>query len=69
VPALAEDFKQLTDLRASSEYRLRGAGNLLRRFYLQFADEHGRSACATGSATATGSANAMRTADLATGAG
>jgi len=60
VPALAEDFKPLTDLRASSEYRLRGAGNLLRRFYLQFADERGRSA------TATGLANAMRTADLAT---
>ncbi len=35
VAALAEDFKPLTDLRASGEYRLRTAGNLLRRFYLQ----------------------------------
>jgi xanthine dehydrogenase small subunit len=32
--ALAEDFKPLTDLRASSEYRLQGARNLLRRFCL-----------------------------------
>ena len=36
---LAEDFKPLTDMRASSAYRLRIAGNLLRRFYL----EHGGS--------------------------
>jgi xanthine dehydrogenase small subunit len=36
---LAEDFKPLTDMRASSVYRLRAAGNLLRRFYL----EHGGS--------------------------
>lgn len=35
VAALASDFKPLSDLRASSEYRLRAAGNLLRRFYLQ----------------------------------
>ena len=33
--ALAEDFQPLTDLRASSAYRLQGAGNLLRRFYRQ----------------------------------
>jgi xanthine dehydrogenase small subunit len=39
VEKLAEDFKPLTDMRASSAYRLRGAGNLLRRFYL----EHGGS--------------------------
>ena len=35
IAALAEDFKPLTDMRASSDYRLRAAGNLLRRFYLQ----------------------------------
>jgi xanthine dehydrogenase small subunit len=33
--ALAADFKPLSDLRASSEYRLQAAGNLLRRFFLQ----------------------------------
>jgi xanthine dehydrogenase small subunit len=33
--ALAEDFQPLTDLRASSAYRLQAAGNLLRRFYLE----------------------------------
>jgi xanthine dehydrogenase small subunit len=33
--ALLEDFKPLTDLRASSAYRLQAAGNLLRRFYLE----------------------------------
>ncbi len=37
--ALAQDFQPLTDLRASSAYRLQAAGNLLRRFYL----EHGGS--------------------------
>lgn len=36
---LADDFEPLTDMRASSAYRLRIAGNLLRRFYL----EHGGS--------------------------
>jgi xanthine dehydrogenase small subunit len=33
--ALARDFAPLSDLRASSEYRLQAAGNLLRRFFLQ----------------------------------
>jgi xanthine dehydrogenase small subunit len=33
--ALAEDFKPLTDMRASADYRLRGAQNLLRRFFLE----------------------------------
>ena len=33
--ALEKDFKPLSDLRASSGYRLRAAGNLLRRFYRQ----------------------------------
>lgn len=32
---LAEDFKPLTDMRASSAYRLQAAGNLLRRFYFE----------------------------------
>jgi xanthine dehydrogenase small subunit len=35
IAALATDFEPLSDLRASREYRLRAAGNLLRRFYLQ----------------------------------
>ena len=35
VEKLAEDFKPLTDMRASSAYRLQSAGNLLRRFYLE----------------------------------
>jgi xanthine dehydrogenase small subunit len=35
VEKLAEDFKPLTDMRASSAYRLQGAGNLLRRFYFE----------------------------------
>ncbi|MFO1219261.1 MAG: xanthine dehydrogenase small subunit [Burkholderiaceae bacterium] len=33
--ALARDFTPLTDLRASAGYRLRVAGNLLRRFWLE----------------------------------
>lgn len=35
VGRLAEDFKPLTDMRASSAYRLQAAGNLLRRFYFE----------------------------------
>jgi len=35
VTALATDFSPLTDARASQAYRLRTAGNLLRRFYMQ----------------------------------
>jgi xanthine dehydrogenase small subunit len=35
VAALGADFTPLSDLRAGGEYRLRTAGNLLRRFYLQ----------------------------------
>jgi xanthine dehydrogenase small subunit len=46
---LPKDFEPLTDLRASSKYRLQGAGNLLRRFCMEFA----------------GLATAIRTADLA----
>jgi xanthine dehydrogenase small subunit len=33
--ALALDFQPLSDLRASAAYRLRGAANLLRRFWLE----------------------------------
>jgi xanthine dehydrogenase small subunit len=33
--ALAEDFKPLTDMRASAAYRLQVAGNLLQRFWLE----------------------------------
>jgi xanthine dehydrogenase small subunit len=47
--ALAADFQPLSDLRASSAYRLQCAGNLLRRFYF----EHG------------GATGPVRTADLA----
>jgi len=50
--ALAEDFRPLTDLRASSAYRLQAAANLLRRFYLETA----------------GTAGAVRTAEVATNA-
>jgi xanthine dehydrogenase small subunit len=35
VAALATDFKPLSDLRATDAYRLRTAGNLLRRFFQQ----------------------------------
>jgi xanthine dehydrogenase small subunit len=34
--ALASDFAPLSDARASQAYRLRAAGNMLRRFYLQY---------------------------------
>src|ERR1700722_10325093 len=50
--ALTEDFRPLTDLRASSAYRLQAAGNLLRRFYLETA----------------GTVNAVRTGEVATNA-
>jgi xanthine dehydrogenase small subunit len=48
VAKLAEDFKPLTDMRASSAYRLQTAGNLLRRFYF----EHGGLADPTRTAAA-----------------
>jgi xanthine dehydrogenase small subunit len=35
IAALSMDFRPLTDMRASSDYRLRAAGNLLLRFYLE----------------------------------
>jgi xanthine dehydrogenase small subunit len=37
--ALEEDFKPLTDLRATGRYRLRVGSNLLRRFYLEQSGE------------------------------
>jgi xanthine dehydrogenase small subunit len=48
VAKLTEDFKPLTDMRASSAYRLQAAGNLLRRFYF----EHGASTDPTRTAAA-----------------
>jgi len=35
VAALAQEFKPITDMRASAAYRLQVAGNLLRRFWLE----------------------------------
>jgi xanthine dehydrogenase small subunit len=35
VAALAEDFAPITDMRASKDYRLKAAQNLLRRFHLE----------------------------------
>jgi xanthine dehydrogenase small subunit len=35
IAALASDFQPLSDMRASSAYRLEAAGNLLRRFFLE----------------------------------
>jgi xanthine dehydrogenase small subunit len=32
---LSKDFTPITDMRASADYRLRAAQNLLRRFYLE----------------------------------
>jgi xanthine dehydrogenase small subunit len=37
--ALAQDFKPLTDMRASADYRLQVAGNLIRRLWLQTRSE------------------------------
>src|SRR5690606_38044492 len=35
LPAFAEDFQPITDMRASKEYRLLAAQNLLKRFFLE----------------------------------
>jgi xanthine dehydrogenase small subunit len=35
VAALAQDYSPLTDMRASSEYRMKSAQNLMRRFWLE----------------------------------
>ena len=37
--ALAEDFSPISDMRASSNYRLRATQNMLRRFYLESTGE------------------------------
>jgi xanthine dehydrogenase small subunit len=34
--SLSQDFSPLSDMRASADYRLKGAGNLLRRFFLSY---------------------------------
>jgi len=39
VRALAEDFQPISDMRASAEYRMLAAQNLLRRFYLEASGE------------------------------
>jgi xanthine dehydrogenase small subunit len=39
--ALAQDFKPIDDMRASADYRLVAAQNILRRFYLETCDELG----------------------------
>ena len=39
IPAFAEDYQPLTDMRASAEYRLLAAQNLLRRFFLETTGE------------------------------
>jgi xanthine dehydrogenase small subunit len=43
VLALSEEFQPLTDLRASSQYRLFAAGQLLRRFYRESQESTGPS--------------------------
>jgi xanthine dehydrogenase small subunit len=40
--AIAEDFTPLTDMRATSAYRMLVAQNLLRRFYLEHSDSTGQ---------------------------
>ncbi len=42
LPAYAEDYQPLTDMRASAEYRLLAAQNLLRRFFLETTGESER---------------------------
>jgi len=42
IPAFAEDYQPLTDMRASAEYRLLAAQNLLRRFFLETTGERQR---------------------------
>ncbi len=53
--ALAQDFQPISDMRASSGYRLQVAGNLLRRFYL----EHGGGGVPGRSGIFTGSGREM----------
>jgi xanthine dehydrogenase small subunit len=39
VAALAQDFTPISDMRASAAYRLRAAGNFLRRFFLEHSSQ------------------------------
>ena len=39
IPAFATDYQPLTDMRASAEYRLLAAQNLLRRFFFETTGE------------------------------
>jgi xanthine dehydrogenase small subunit len=41
LPALSQDYAPITDLRASREYRMQVARNLLDRFYLEHAPAAG----------------------------
>jgi xanthine dehydrogenase small subunit len=62
--ALTADFEPLSDLRASSGYRLQAAGNLLRRFFLQNQDQRpSPRAIRTGDALRAG--DTLRTGDAA----
>jgi xanthine dehydrogenase small subunit len=56
IAQLAADFRPWSDLRASGDYRLRAAGNLLRRFHLQHQGPGG--ALRTGEAASRGVASA-----------
>jgi xanthine dehydrogenase small subunit len=47
VAALRTDFRPLTDMRASSSYRLRAAGSLLQRFYLEHSADSAETAVRT----------------------
>jgi xanthine dehydrogenase small subunit len=42
IAALPQDFTPLSDMRASAGYRLKVAGNLLRRFLIETTQAHGR---------------------------
>jgi xanthine dehydrogenase small subunit len=48
--ALAEDYSPLSDWRASSEYRLLAAQNLLRRFFLETTSAKPAQLCSPGAA-------------------
>ena len=52
IAALAADFSPLSDMRASSAYRLRSAGNLLRRFHLEHDGESAQAMLRTQQAAA-----------------
>jgi len=54
--AMGQDFQPLTDMRASSDYRLRSSRNLLYRFYLE---------TAPGAPLATHQVNTVALADIA----